>query len=88
MELLAKIKIDNVYKSKDFNDKKSGEVKVGKWKLQTFEEVETEQGVQMKLFDISVPEEVGLKFKDKIGDTVTIPVATYVNNGRIGFYGI
>ena len=52
------------------------------------EQVETEQGMQMKLFDISVPEEVGMKYKDKIGDTVTIPVATYVNNGKVGFYGI
>ena len=87
MELLVKLKIDNIYKAKDFTSK-DGEVKGGKWKLQTMEQVETEQGMQMKLFDISVPEEVGLKFKDKIGDTVTIPVATYINNGRVGYYGI
>ena len=87
MELLAKLKIDNVYKAKDFISKE-GEVKAGKWKFQTMEQVETEQGMQMKLFDISVPEEVGLKYKDKIGDTVTIPVATYINNGRVGYYGI
>ncbi len=87
MELLAKLKIDNIYKAKDFTSK-DGEVKAGKWKLQTMEQVETEQGMQMKLFDISVPEEVGLRYKDKIGDIVTIQVATYVNNGRVGFYGI
>ncbi len=87
MEILAKLKIDNVYKAKDFTSKE-GEVKAGKWKLQTMEQVETDQGMQMKLFDISVPEEVGLKYKDKIGDTVTIPVATYINNGRVGYYGI
>jgi len=87
MEILAKFKIDNVFKAKDFTSKE-GEVKSGKWKLQTMEQIETEQGMQMKLFDISVPEEVGLKYKDKIGETVTIPVSTYVNNGRVGYYGI
>jgi len=87
MEILAKLKIDNVYKAKDFTSKE-GEVKPGKWKLQTMEKVETEQGVQMKLFDISVPDEVAERYKNKIGETVTIPVATYVNNGRVGYYGI
>jgi len=87
MELLAKLKIDNVYKAKDFTSK-DGEVKPGKWKLQTMEQVETEQGMQMKLFDISVPEEVGMKYKDKIGETVTIPVATFINGNRVGLYGI
>ena len=87
MELLAKLKIDNVYKAKDFTSK-DGEVKPGKWKLQTMEQVETEQGMQMKLFDISVPEEVGMRYKDKIGETVTIPVATFINGNRVGLYGI
>ncbi len=87
MELLAKLKIDNVYKAKDFTSKE-GEVKPGKWKLQTMEQVEIEQGLQMKLIDISVPEEVGMKYKDKIGETVTIPVATFINGKRVGLYGI
>ena len=33
MELLAKVKIENMFKSKDFTDKKSGETKEGKWKI-------------------------------------------------------
>ena len=88
MELLAKLKVDNIYKAKDFLDKKTGETTPGKWKVQTFQKVESEQGEQMKLVDISLPEEIGLSLKDKIGQTVTIPVATFINNNRVGYYGV
>ncbi len=88
MELLAKVKIDNFYKAKDYTDKKTGETTAGKWKIQTFEKIETEEGEQMRLIDISVPEETAKSLKDKVGQTVTIPVATFVNNGKIGYYGV
>lgn len=88
MELLAKIKIDNIYLAKSFVDKKTGETTPGKWKIQSMEKVETEQGSQMKLVDISIPDAVASKYKDKVGETVTIPVSTYVSNGRVGYYGI
>ncbi len=88
MELLAKVKIENMFKSKDFTDKKSGEVKVGKWKIQVFDNIETENGLQMKLVDISVPDKVGEILKNKIGETVSIPVGTYINNNRVGLYGL
>ena len=88
MELLAKLKVDNIYKSKDYLDKKTGETTPGKWKIQTFEKVETEQGEQMKLLDISIPEELSKTLKNKVGETVTIPVATFISNNRVGYYGI
>ncbi len=88
MELLAKLKIDNIYKAKDFVDKKTGETTSGKWKLQTFEKVDSEQGQQMKLVDISIPDELAKSLEKKIGETVTIPVATFINNNRVGYYGV
>lgn len=88
MELLAKLKVDNIYKSKDYLDKKTGETTPGKWKIQTFEKVETEQGEQMKLLDISIPEELSKTLRNKVGETVTIPVATFISNNRVGYYGI
>jgi len=88
MELLAKLKIDNLYKSKDFQDKKSGEITPGKWKIQTFQRVDGDQGEQMKLLDISIPEELAKSLQGKIGESVTIPVATFINNNRVGYYGI
>lgn len=88
MELLAKVKIENLFKAKDFIDKKSGETTTGKWKIQTFDNIETDEGMQMKLMDISIPDELAEKFKDKIGQVVNISVGTYINNNRVGFYGL
>jgi len=88
MELLAKVKLENLFKAKNFTDKKSGEVTEGKWKVQTFDNLETEQGTQMKLIDISIPVELAERLKDKIGQVVTIPVGTFVSNNRVGFYGL
>ncbi len=88
MELLAKVKIENLFKAKDFIDKKSGETTTGKWKVQTFDHIETEEGMQMKLMDISIPDELAEKLKNKVGETVTIPVGTFINNNRVGLYGL
>jgi hypothetical protein len=88
MELLAKVKIENLFKAKDFIDKKSGETTTGKWKIQTFDNIESEDGMQMKLVDISVPDEVAERLKNKIGETVTVPVGTFISNNRVGFYGL
>jgi len=88
MKLQLELKIENIFKSKDFTDKKTGEVTPGKWKIQTFENIETEEGIQMKLFDISITDEYAEKVKNKKGETVTFPVRAYFANGKIGYYGI
>lgn len=88
MELQAKVKIENLFKAKDFKDKKSGATTDGKWKIQTFSKIETAEGMQMKLIDISIPEMIAKTLKDKIGQVVTIPVGTFINNGKIGYYGL
>ena len=88
MELLAKLKIDNLYKAKDFTDKDSGVVTKGKWKIQTFDMSEMVEGEQMRLLDVSIPDGTAHLLKDKMGTVVTIPVGTYVSNGRVGYYGL
>jgi hypothetical protein len=88
MKTIVEIKIENLFKAKDFTDKKSGEVKVGKWKVQGFDNVVTDEGMQMKLVDISVPDEIAYSLKEKVGEVVSLNVGTFVNNGRVGFYGI
>lgn len=88
MELVAKVKVENLFKAKDFQDKKSGEVTKGKWKIQTFDKVETSEGEQLKLVDISITDKYAESIKDKIGQIVSLPVGTFVNNGKVGFYGL
>jgi len=87
-KLILEMKVENVFKSKDFTDKKSGEVKLAKWKIQGFDNIETEQGMQIKLIDVSVPDEVAIDLKSRVGEVVSIEVKTFVNNGRVGFYGV
>lgn len=90
MELLIKAKIDNLFKDKTFTSKETGETKVGKWKIQTFQEIETQEGKQLKLESISITDEMYEKLKTKIGEVVTIPVKTFtsVKGVKVGFYGI
>ena len=82
------LKIENIFKSKDFTDKKTGEVSKAKYKIQTFDKIETEEGEQIKLIDISIPDNIYEDLKNKIGEIVTLKVGTYVSGGRVGFYGI
>lgn len=90
MKLIMEIKIENLYKSKDYINPKTGETKVAKWKVQSFEEIETEHGNQMKLFDVSITDDQYNKLKDQVGKVVQIPVGVYVNDktNKHGFYGI
>ena len=86
--LILEMKVENIFKSKNFEDKATGEIKLAKWKIQGFDNIETEEGMQIKLIDVSVPDEVAFNLKNKIGEVASIEVKTFVNNGRVGFYGI
>ena len=88
MKLIAKFRLENIYRSKDFKDKETGEVRAGKWKVQTFDKVEGDEGVRMKLIDISIPDSLAEKLQDKIGQEVSIPVDVYKVGNKIGFYGL
>lgn len=88
MNLLLKLKVENIFKSKDFTDKASGEVTPSKWKIQTFDNIETENGEQMQLINISITDEKYYEVKEMIGSEIELPVRTFVNKGRVGFYGI
>lgn len=88
MELLIKAKLENVFKAKNFTDSKSGEVTEGKWQLNFIELVEGEEGSQMVMHKVSIPEEKVQQYKDKIGNIISVPVKAFVNKGKLGFYGV
>jgi hypothetical protein len=44
--------------------------------------------MQMRLVDISIPDELAGKLKDKIGQVVDIPVGTFISKNKVGFYGL
>jgi hypothetical protein len=52
------------------------------------EELETEQGVQLVIHKVNVPDEKIKEYKDKVGDLISVPVKVWFMNGKIGFTGV
>lgn len=88
MTLTLSGKLENVFKAKDFSNKKTGEVKIGKWQLQFHEEVEMEEGKQLVIHKVSIPDEKAREYVSKVGDIVNVLVKPYSYNGSIGYYGV
>lgn len=88
MELILKGKLENVFKAKDYKDKSSGEVTPGKHQAQFIEQIESEEGSQLVIHKVSIPEERAIQLKNKIGEIVSLTVKAYANKGQIGFYGV
>lgn len=88
MKLNLNLTIQNIFKAKDFKDSTSGEITPAKWKIQAFDNVPTENGEQMQVVNISITDEKYYELKDSIGKTVDLAVRTFVNKGRVGYYGI
>ena len=89
MELTLKAKLENVFKAKDFVNKSSGEIESkGKWQLNFIEMVDGEEGQQMVMHKVSIPEERVKQYQDKIGTLISLPVKTFISKGKVGFYGI
>jgi len=88
MELLLKGKLENIFKAKDYKDKLSGEITPGKYQAQFFEQIEGEEGVQLVVHKISLPDEKAIQLKAKIGEIISLPVKAYSNKNTVGFYGI
>jgi lysyl-tRNA synthetase class II len=88
MELTLNGKLENVYQSKEYTNAKTGVVTPSKWSLQFMEELETEQGVQLVIHKVNVPNEKIKEYKDKVGDLISVPVKVWVMNGKVGFTGV
>jgi lysyl-tRNA synthetase class II len=88
MELTLNGKLENVYQSKEYTNTKTGVVTPSKWSLQFMEELETEQGVQLVIHKVNVPNEKIKEYKDKVGDLISVPVKVWVMNGKVGFTGV
>lgn len=89
IKLILEMKVENIFRANDF-EKEGQETKVGKWKLQGFNEIDTQEGKQLKVFDVSIPDSVYPKYKEQIGKVVSVPVAIWVDKktGNHGFFGV
>lgn len=88
MNLILSGKLENVFKARDFKNK-DGEIESkGKWQLQFMEKVEGEDGFQMVIHKVSIPEEKAMDYREKIGETVEVFVKAFSNKGKVIYYGI
>lgn len=88
MELNLSGRLENIFKAKDYTNRKTGEIKFGKWQAQFHEEVDMEEGKQLVIHKVSIPDDKVKLYTGKIGEIVSVPVKVYVYNNSIGYYGI
>ncbi len=89
MELYLKGRLENVFRTKDFKDKTTGQIATkGKYQLQFIEEVEGAEGVQLVIHKVSIPDSLAMTYLDKRGQDVEIKVKPLVNGGKVSFYGV
>lgn len=88
MELILKGILENLYLAKDYTNKKTGEVRAGKWTAQFIEKVKTEEGEQLVIHKVTIPQDKVNTYSTKLGELVEVPVRAYTINGQIGFSGI
>jgi len=85
--LTLKAKLFGIYRSNDFTNKETGEVQIGKTKLQllTNRKLKDDSDKQ-ELLDISIPAEKVSLYKSKVGQEVSVEVGLIAKNYT--FYGI
>ena len=79
-------KLLGLYRSNDYKNKETNEVQLGKTKLQLLITHTMKDGSnKQELLDISIPPEKVPKYKDKVGQEVSVDVGSI---GKVTYYGI
>jgi hypothetical protein len=88
MNVIVQGQLINIFKTADFINKETGEVKEGKVKLQLMcQSILNNNERKNELFDITVPNEKISEFENKIGEQVDVR-CSFFTNGNITFFGI
>ena len=88
MELIIKAKLENVFKARDFKSKDGESDSKGKWQLQFMEKVEGEEGFQMNIHKVSIPDDKAVQYKTKIGSVIEVPVKSMALKNKVIYYGV
>jgi len=85
--LTLKAKLIGIFKANDFKNTETGEVTIGKTKLQLLTTRTMQDSSQkQELIDISLPSEKVALYKNKVGQEVSVDVGLIAKNYT--FYGI
>jgi len=88
MNVIVEGQLINIFKTSDFKDKETGEVKEGKNKLQLMcNTILNNNERKNELFDITIPEFRIEEYKDKVGEQVKVQCSFYAK-GTVTFFGI
>ena len=88
MKLIIKAKLENVFKAKDFISKDGGKNTIGKWQLQFMERVEGDEGFQINIHKVSIPEDKVEQYRNEIGNIVEVIVKSMALKNKVIYYGI
>lgn len=88
MELIIKAKLENVFKAKDFKSKDGESDSKGKWQLQFMEKVEGDEGFQINMHKVSIPDDKVNQYKTKIGSVIEVSVKSMSFNNKVLYYGV
>ena len=88
MELIIKAKLENVFKARDFKSKDGESDSKGKWQLQFMEKVEGDEGFQMNIHKVSIPEDKAAQYKNEIGSVIEVPVKSMALKNKVIYYGV
>jgi len=88
MEIIIKAKLENVFKARDFKSKDGESDSKGKWQLQFMERVESDEGFQMNIHKVSIPDDRAAQYKNKIGSVIEVPVKSMAYKNKVIYYGI
>lgn len=88
MELIIKAKLENVFKARDFKSKDGESDSKGKWQLQFMEKVEGDEGFQINIHKVSIPEDKAAQYKSKIGSVIEVPVKSMALKNKVIYYGV
>lgn len=86
MKVIIEGKLLSIYKGNDFKDKETGDITLGKHKLQLLIESELQNGsVKNDMQDISIPETRVKEFETQIGQRVQVK-CDVVSKSQVSFY--
>lgn len=86
MKVIIEGQLLSIYKGNDFKDKETGDITLGKHKLQLLIESELQNGsVKNDMQDISIPETRVKEFETQIGQKVQVK-CDVVSKSQVSFY--
>ena len=88
MNVIVQGQLINIFKTADFTNKETGEVKEGKVKLQLMcQTVLNNNQKKNELFDITIPSNKLSEYENRIGEQVDVK-CSFFTSGTITFFGI